>query len=175
MIKKKKGGGFLEGMARAKVPSPFSDASFMTSPSLKNAQCFLPIAGCAACAATTSPAGSCASSSRQRPDLSGVRVEGTKQREAVRRCRASRTTRRPTADSAEAVPQTRRPGDRAFPGDRAVAKDSDGREAINPEGLVPRTVRALKKRFPELGVITDIALDPYTSHGQDGLIDATVT
>lgn len=44
-------------------------------------------------------------------------------------------------------------------------------EAWNPEGLVPRTVRALKERFPELGVITDVALDPYTSHGQDGLID----
>jgi porphobilinogen synthase len=44
-------------------------------------------------------------------------------------------------------------------------------EAYNPEGLVPRVVRLLKERFPELGVITDIALDPYTSHGQDGLID----
>lgn len=45
-------------------------------------------------------------------------------------------------------------------------------EAYNPDGLVPRTVKALKERFPELGVITDVALDPYTSHGQDGLIDA---
>ncbi len=45
-------------------------------------------------------------------------------------------------------------------------------EAFNPDGLVPRTVRALKQKFPGLGVITDIALDPYTSHGQDGLIDA---
>ena len=44
-------------------------------------------------------------------------------------------------------------------------------EALNPDGLVPRTVAALKNRFPELGIITDIALDPYTSHGQDGLID----
>ncbi len=44
-------------------------------------------------------------------------------------------------------------------------------EAYNPEGLVPRVVRALKKEFPELGVITDVALDPYTIHGQDGLID----
>src|SRR5512134_2254620 len=50
-------------------------------------------------------------------------------------------------------------------------KTPDGREATNPEGLVPRVVQALKQRFPELGVITDIALDPYTSHGQDGLID----
>jgi porphobilinogen synthase len=46
-------------------------------------------------------------------------------------------------------------------------------EAYNPEGLVPRVVRALKKEFPELGVITDVALDPYTVHGQDGLIDPT--
>ena len=46
-------------------------------------------------------------------------------------------------------------------------------EAYNPEGLVPRVVRALKKEFPELGVITDVALDPYTSHGQDGLIDSS--
>ena len=50
---------------------------------------------------------------------------------------------------------------------------SDGaEEAWNPDGLVPRVVWALKARFPELGVITDVALDPYTSHGQDGLIDA---
>jgi porphobilinogen synthase len=52
-------------------------------------------------------------------------------------------------------------------------KDNKAREAYNPKGLVPNTVRALKKNFPELGVITDIALDPYTSHGQDGLIDNT--
>jgi porphobilinogen synthase len=50
-------------------------------------------------------------------------------------------------------------------------KDNKAKEAYNPEGLVPRTVRELKRNFPELGVITDIALDPYTSHGQDGLID----
>jgi porphobilinogen synthase len=52
-------------------------------------------------------------------------------------------------------------------------KSADASEAWNPEGLVPRTVRALKARFPELGVVTDVALDPYTSHGQDGLVDAT--
>jgi len=55
-------------------------------------------------------------------------------------------------------------------GDR---KTPDGAEAWNPDGLVPRAVQALKTRFPDLGVITDVALDPYTSHGQDGLIDAT--
>jgi len=51
-------------------------------------------------------------------------------------------------------------------------KTPDGREATNPEGLVPRAVRELKKRFPQLGLLTDVALDPYTSHGQDGLLDA---
>jgi porphobilinogen synthase len=50
-------------------------------------------------------------------------------------------------------------------------KFEDGREALNPEGLVPSVVRELKKRFPELGVMTDVALDPFTSHGQDGLLD----
>ena len=50
-------------------------------------------------------------------------------------------------------------------------KSLGGKEALNPQGLVPRTVAALKKHFPELGIITDVALDPYTSHGQDGLID----
>jgi porphobilinogen synthase len=50
-------------------------------------------------------------------------------------------------------------------------KSLDGREAYNPKGLVPRAVSALKKRFPELGIMTDVALDPYTSHGQDGVVD----
>jgi len=50
-------------------------------------------------------------------------------------------------------------------------KTPDGREALNPDGLVPRVVQALKKEFPGLGVMCDVALDPYTSHGQDGLID----
>ena len=52
-------------------------------------------------------------------------------------------------------------------------KTLDGREAYNPKGLVPRAVAQLKKRFPELGVMTDVALDPYTSHGQDGVVDKT--
>ncbi len=52
-------------------------------------------------------------------------------------------------------------------------KNLSASEALNPMGLVPRVVSELKKRFPELGIITDVALDPYTSHGQDGLIDAT--
>ena len=52
-------------------------------------------------------------------------------------------------------------------------KTEDGREAYNPDGLVQRAVRALKSELPDLGVITDVALDPYTTHGQDGLIDAS--
>src|SRR4030095_9115694 len=50
-------------------------------------------------------------------------------------------------------------------------KTPDGREAFNPKGLIPRAVATLKKRFPELGVMTDVALDPYTSPGEDGVID----
>ena len=52
-------------------------------------------------------------------------------------------------------------------------KTDDGREAYNPDGLVQSAVRALKSELPDLGVITDVALDPYTTHGQDGLIDAS--
>ena len=52
-------------------------------------------------------------------------------------------------------------------------KSLDASEAFNDGGLVPRTIKALKKAYPELGIITDVALDPYTTHGQDGLIDAT--
>ena len=60
-----------------------------------------------------------------------------------------------------------------FPVIDASLKSEDAREAFNPDGLVPRVVAELKKKFPQLGVMTDIALDPYTSHGQDGLIDAS--
>ena len=60
-----------------------------------------------------------------------------------------------------------------FPVIDARLKDPTGSEAMNPNGLVPRVVRELKKRFPELGVMTDVALDPFTSHGQDGLLDET--
>jgi len=58
-----------------------------------------------------------------------------------------------------------------FPVVDAALKTYDGVEASNPDGLVPRAVRALKNRFPQLGILTDIALDPYTTHGQDGLPD----
>jgi porphobilinogen synthase len=60
-----------------------------------------------------------------------------------------------------------------FPVIDASLKTYDGVEATNPDGLVPRAVRALKKNFPQLGILTDVALDPYTTHGQDGLPDET--
>ena len=60
-----------------------------------------------------------------------------------------------------------------FPVIDTSLKTPDGVEATNPDGLVPRAVQAIKSRFPQLGVLTDVALDPYTSHGQDGLLDAT--
>ncbi len=59
-----------------------------------------------------------------------------------------------------------------FPVIDAALKTPDGKEACNPNGLIPRAVAELKKRFPELGIMTDVALDPYTSHGQDGVLDA---
>ncbi len=58
-----------------------------------------------------------------------------------------------------------------FPVTAADKKSLDAAEAFNPEGLAQRAVRALKQAFPELGVITDVALDPFTTHGQDGLVD----
>jgi porphobilinogen synthase len=58
-----------------------------------------------------------------------------------------------------------------FPVTPADAKSDDAREAYNPDGLAQRAVRALKDKHPDLGVITDVALDPFTTHGQDGLID----
>jgi porphobilinogen synthase len=59
-----------------------------------------------------------------------------------------------------------------FPVIDGAQKDPEGREALNPAGLVPRVVQALKSELPDLALISDVALDPYTSHGQDGLIDA---
>ena len=58
-----------------------------------------------------------------------------------------------------------------FPVLEPSQKTEDGREAMNPNGLVPTVVRALKQRFPGLGIMTDVALDPFTTHGQDGLLD----
>ncbi|MGZ5249256.1 MAG: porphobilinogen synthase [Caldimonas sp.] len=60
-----------------------------------------------------------------------------------------------------------------FPVLEPSLKSEDGREALNPNGLVPTVARELKKRFPGLGLMTDVALDPFTTHGQDGLLDDT--
>ncbi len=60
-----------------------------------------------------------------------------------------------------------------FPVTPVEVKSLDAREAFNPDGLAQRAVRAIKENFPNLGVITDVALDPFTTHGQDGLIDET--
>jgi porphobilinogen synthase len=60
-----------------------------------------------------------------------------------------------------------------FPAIEPALKTPDGKEATNPKGLIPRIASELKKRFPELGVMTDVALDPYTTHGQDGVVDET--
>jgi porphobilinogen synthase len=72
---------------------------------------------------------------------------------------------------AELCAELRIPAMAVFPVIGNDLKTPDGREAVNPDGLVPRAVAMLKKEFPELGVITDAALDPYTTHGQDGILD----
>jgi porphobilinogen synthase len=74
---------------------------------------------------------------------------------------------------AEAVARLGIPAIALFPVTPATAKSEDAREAWNPEGLAQRAVRAVKKAVPSLGIITDVALDPFTTHGQDGLIDAS--
>src|SRR5690606_22615279 len=72
---------------------------------------------------------------------------------------------------AETAGELRIPALALFPVTAPEAKTADAAAAWDDDGLVQRAVRALKARFPELGVITDVALDPYTSHGQDGLVD----
>ena len=74
---------------------------------------------------------------------------------------------------AEACGQLGVPVMALFPVIDPALKTPDGREATNPDGLVPRAVRELKARFPSLALLTDVALDPFTSHGQDGLLDDT--
>ena len=70
----------------------------------------------------------------------------------------------------ESLVRLRIPAIALFPNIPDGKKSLDGREAWNPEGVVQKAVRAVKKAFPELGVITDVALDPFTTHGQDGLL-----
>ena len=72
---------------------------------------------------------------------------------------------------AEELVQLGIPAIALFPVVGQNSKSLDGKEAYNPDGLVQNAVKAVKTRFPELGVITDVALDPYTTHGQDGIID----
>jgi len=74
---------------------------------------------------------------------------------------------------AERCLQLQVPAMALFPVIDAKLKTLDGKEATNPKGLIPRVVARLKKEFPELGVMCDVALDPYTSHGQDGVVDAS--
>ncbi len=73
----------------------------------------------------------------------------------------------------EALAKLRVPAIAIFPVTPPEKKTLDARESWNPDGIAQRAVRAVKKEFPELGVITDVALDPFTTHGQDGLIDAS--
>ena len=101
-------------------------------------------------------------------------MEGAKQRVAVPSMPGvERMTVDELVREAEAVAKLGVPAMALFPVTAPEAKSLDGREAWNPEGLAQRAVRALKKALPELGVITDVALDPFTTHGQDGIIDAT--
>ena len=72
---------------------------------------------------------------------------------------------------AEACMRSRIPVMAIFPVIEPALKTPDGKVATDPDGLVPRTARALKARFPELGILADVALDPFTSHGQDGVVD----
>jgi porphobilinogen synthase len=99
-------------------------------------------------------------------------MEGTKQRVAVPSMPGvERLTVDELVREAETVAKLGVPAIALFPVTAPDAKSLDGREAWNPDGLAQRAVRALKQALPELGVITDVALDPFTTHGQDGIID----
>jgi porphobilinogen synthase len=101
-------------------------------------------------------------------------LEGSRQREAVT---SMPSVERLSIDllvkEAETLVTLGIPAIALFPVTPAEQKSDDAREAYNPEGLAQRAVRALKQAFPDLGIVTDVALDPFTSHGQDGLIDDT--
>jgi len=100
-------------------------------------------------------------------------IEGTRQREAIASMPGvERLSIDELLPEAEELVQLGIPAIALFPVPAANSKSDDGREAWNPEGLAQRAVRALKQKCPQLGVITDVALDPFTTHGQDGLIDA---
>ena len=99
-------------------------------------------------------------------------VDGSSRREPIASMPGiERVTLDELVREAEELAELRIPAIALFPVTAASAKSEDGREAWNPEGLAQRAVRAIKKAVPELGVITDVALDPFTTHGQDGIVD----
>ena len=99
-------------------------------------------------------------------------LEGTNQREAVASMPGvDRLSIDLLLKEAEIIHKLGVPVMALFPVTPLEAKSEDAKEAFNPEGLAQRAVRALKQEFPELGIMTDVALDPFTTHGQDGLID----
>jgi porphobilinogen synthase len=101
-------------------------------------------------------------------------MEGTKQRVAVPSMPGvERVTIDELVREAEECARLGVPAIALFPVTAPEAKSLDGREAWNPDGLAQRAVRAIKQAVPELGVVTDVALDPFTTHGQDGIIDET--
>ncbi len=101
-------------------------------------------------------------------------IEGTGRREPIQSMPGiERVTIDELVREAESLAQLDIPALALFPVPPGGVKSDDGREAWNPEGLAQRAVCAVKKAVPQLGVITDVALDPYTTHGQDGIIDAT--
>jgi len=99
-------------------------------------------------------------------------LDGTNQREAVASMPGvDRLSIDLLLKEAEIIHKLGVPVMALFPVTPLEAKSEDAKEAFNPEGLAQRAVRALKQEFPELGIMTDVALDPFTTHGQDGLID----
>ena len=99
-------------------------------------------------------------------------LEGTQQRQPVSSMPGvERISIDLLLKEAESICQLGIPAIALFPVTPLNAKSEDAREAYNPEGLAQRAVRSLKAEFPELGIITDVALDPFTTHGQDGLLD----
>lgn len=100
-------------------------------------------------------------------------IEGTKKRQKISSMPGiERTSLDLLFAVCEDASQLGVPAIALFPVIEPSLKTAGGEEAVNAKGLVPRAVREIKKRFPELGVICDVALDPYTSHGQDGVIDS---
>lgn len=99
-------------------------------------------------------------------------IEGSRRREPIQSMPdIERVTVDELVREAQALAELSIPALALFPVTPPNAKSEDGRESWNPEGLAQRAVRAVKKAVPQLGVITDVALDPYTTHGQDGIID----